>query len=301
MARRQARGLVSRDHTFMSGVGGSTGRRGALAGLGTLVGMSGGVGGRSGSSSSGGPAQAAWGAPAFPSNDEIGAALRDTKWPADFPFPPSSFERFDESQDTLFYDQPRFVTHIDDGAIGALTQWYAENLPPSDSGAAVLDLCSSWISHFPAGYSNPMVVGLGMNADELARNRALTGYDVVDLNASPKLPYPDETFDAVVNAVSVDYLTRPLEVFAEIARVLKPGGLAAMSFSNRYFPTKVISLWTQTADLDHCVIAASYFVYTPADSVPGSAFTPPEARNITAKRGRGAHDPMYVVYARKKA
>ena len=197
VVRRQALSggapLGSRVPSF---VGALSGRRGALAGLGTLAG--GVVGGRPVSGT-----QAAWGAPAYPSNDEIAAALRDTKWPSEFPFPPSSFERFDESRDALFYDQPRFVTHIDDGAIGALTAWYDENLPPSGSDAAVLDLCSSWISHFPSGYTNPMVVGLGMNAEELARNKVLTGYDVVDLNESPKLPYPDATFDAVVNAVSV--------------------------------------------------------------------------------------------------
>lgn len=38
--------------------------------------------------------------------------------------------------------------------------------------------------------------------------------------------------------MSVDYLTKPIEVFQEMHRCLKPGGVAIMSFSNRCFPTK---------------------------------------------------------------
>ena len=42
----------------------------------------------------------------------------------------------------------------------------------------------------------------------------------------------------VCNVVSVDYLTRPREIFRETHRVLRPGGRAIMSFSNRCFQTK---------------------------------------------------------------
>ena len=225
---------------------------------------------------------------------EAEQVLLDPKYPPTWPFRPRDLARYDESADTDFYAAPRFVTHIDDKAIGALTTWYSKNLP-SGPDAAILDMCSSWISHIPAGYRAGRVSGLGMNDEELARNEALTDYVVHDLNKDPKLPYEDASFDAVVNTVSVDYLTKPKEVFAETARVLKPGGLAAFSFSNRCFPTKAIAIWTATGDLDHVWIVGAYFHFTEGQ------FTDPQCEDISPAGGLwGKSDPMYVVFARKK-
>ncbi|KAI7839983.1 hypothetical protein COHA_006304 [Chlorella ohadii] len=228
--------------------------------------------------------------------DEAEQVLLDPQWPEKFPFRPEFFQRYDESSDADFYEQPRFVTHIDDGAIRALTKFYSEVFPASGSkDAALLDMCSSWISHYPEGYTAGRIAGLGMNEAELKRNSVLTEYAVKDLNEDPKLPYEDNSFDVITNAVSVDYLTRPLEVFQEMHRCLKPGGLAVMSFSNRCFPTKAIAMWTSTGDLDHIWIVGSYFHY----SVPGG-YTAAQAKDIgPAKKGAG--DPMYVVFARKQA
>lgn len=144
---------------------------------------------------------------------------------------------------------------------------------------AVLDVCSSWVSHYPPGWTAGRVAGLGMNEAELARNKALTEFVVRDLNADPALPFADNSFDVVTNCVSVDYLTQPLEVMkgasnhrvfafssfqltsprvaTEVGRVLKPGGVGIMSFSNRCFPTKAVSIWTSTGDLDHVWIVGS--------------------------------------------
>ena len=128
------------------------------------------------------------------------------------------------------------MQHIDDAAIAALTKYYSKEIP---ANSEVLDICSSWISHFPEDLPLKRAVGLGMNKYELEQNKRLNSFDVVDLNKNPKFPYPDNSFDVVTNVVSVDYLMKPLEVFREMARVLKPGGKAIMSFSNRCFPTKV--------------------------------------------------------------
>ncbi|KAI3429355.1 hypothetical protein D9Q98_005450 [Chlorella vulgaris] len=229
-------------------------------------------------------------------DDTAAKVLLDPKWPQAFPFKPENFERYDESSDTLFYEQPRFVAHIDDNAIKALTQFYADTFPPSGSkDAALLDICSSWISHYPKGYTAGRVAGLGMNEAELARNSQLTEFAVRDLNVEAVLPFEDNSFDVITNAVSVDYLTKPIEVFQEMHRCLKPGGVAIMSFSNRCFPTKAISMWTSTGDLDHIWIVGSYFHY----SVPGG-FTAPQAKDITIRGPFGAGDPMYVVFARKQ-
>ncbi|GMH43807.1 hypothetical protein BSKO_11741 [Bryopsis sp. KO-2023] len=230
----------------------------------------------------------------------IEQVLDNPKWPKDFPLKPDDFGRYDESPDTFFYDSPRLVTHIDDGAINALTKYYSEVFPESGKDdVAILDICSSWISHYPKGYKAGKITGLGMNQEELKRNSVLTDFDVRDLNSNPELPYEDNTFDVITNCVSVDYLTKPMEIFAEMHRCLKPGGLAAMSFSNRCFPTKAIAVWTSTGDPEHVWIVGSYFHY----SVPGG-FEDPKCKDISAPKnflGIGGGDPMYVVYARKKA
>lgn len=155
------------------------------------------------------------------------------------PFPDGFFDRQDPSSDEGFYTVPRMVVHIDAATIAALTSWYGEVLKPGDD---VLDFMSSWVSHLPAEETHPLgrIVGLGMNAEELAANPRLASYDVVDLNASPRLPYEDASFDAALCAVSIQYLVRPVEVMAEVARVLRPGGRVAIAISHRCFPTKAI-------------------------------------------------------------
>jgi SAM-dependent methyltransferase len=153
---------------------------------------------------------------------------------------PDLFRRLDESPDADFYAVPRLVTHIDDATIAALTALYRERIP---AGARVLDLMSSWVSHLPADVAYASVAGLGMNAEELAHNPRLDERVVRDLNTTPTLPWEEGTFDAVLNAVSIQYLVRPVEVFAEVRRVLRPGGLHIVATSHRMFPTKAIAAW----------------------------------------------------------
>jgi SAM-dependent methyltransferase len=201
--------------------------------------------------------------------------------------PPSLFARLDESDDASFYALPRFVVHIDDATIAALTRWYAEVLVP---GADVLDLMSSWVSHLPEPAALPLgrVVGLGMNAAELAANPRLTGFDVVDLNAAPHLPHADAAFDAVLCAVSVQYLTRPVEVFREVARVLRPGGRVAVATSQRCFPTKAIRAWHVLAPRDRLALIALYLERA-------GGFGPAA---LVDRSPTGA-DPLWIVTARR--
>ena len=147
-----------------------------------------------------------------------------------WPYKDADFSRVDDSIDSNFYSQPRIVKHIDDGAISSLTSYYRQILTP---GADVLDICSSCISHLPSPEEVQLgrVSAVGMNADELSLNKALSDYQAKDLNLDPSLPFEDGSFDFVFNVVSVDYLTQPLAIFKEMNRVLRPGGTAAMSFS----------------------------------------------------------------------
>ncbi len=151
-----------------------------------------------------------------------------------------AFSREDETPDAAFYAEPRKITHVDAVCARRIQALYRTVLPEK---ARVLDLMASWRSHLPDTVGS--TVGLGMNAEELADNPQLTERLVHDLNADPRLPFADASFDAVVCTVSFEYLTQPHKIVAEAKRVLKPGGMFVMIVSNRYFPPKVIKLWTE--------------------------------------------------------
>ena len=121
-----------------------------------------------------------------------------------------------------------------------MTQLYRERIP---AGGDVMDMCSSWVSHYPPEVKYGEVVGHGMNAEELGKNPRLSRFFVRNLNESPGFAAADKSFDAVTCCVSVQYLQRPEEVFAEVYRVLKPGGVFIVSFSNRMFYDKAITAW----------------------------------------------------------
>jgi len=196
--------------------------------------------------------------------------------------PPGAFRKADPSPDPLFYHRPRFVAHIDDRAIAALTRFYRDRLP---AGGRVLDLMSSWVSHLPEDVRYAEVVGHGMNAAELARNPRLDRWFTQDLNAAPKLDLPDSAFDAVTVCVSVQYLERPVEVLREVRRILAPGGSVTLSFSNRCFPTKAVAVWQALGDEDHVQLVALY--------LGEAGFGHVEAHALAPADGRG--DPLYAV------
>ena len=197
------------------------------------------------------------------------------------PFPPGFFDRLDESSDDAFYAPPRLVTHIDDAAIAEVGRLYREL---AVSGH-VLDLMSSWVSHFDPGPQRLTV--LGMNDVELAHNPAATARVVHDLNVDPRLPFAAGEFDAVTCCVSIDYLVHPLEVFADVVRVLRPNAPFICTFSNRCFPTKAIKGWLATDDSTHTAIVRTYFELT-------AGFGPPRVEHRNP-RARG--DPLYAVWA----
>ena len=156
-----------------------------------------------------------------------------------------ALRRQDETADSRFYAPSRFVTHIDDGAIAAVTQLYREFLPP---GGSILDLMSSWISHLPPEVVYGPVIGLGMNRDELAANPRLSSFIVHDLNENPTIPLATGHCGAATICVSVDYLTRPASVLRDLARVVKPDGPLILTFSDRCFPTKAVRPWLEAND-----------------------------------------------------
>ena len=185
--------------------------------------------------------------------------------------PPEAFDKEDPSPDAEFYAPPRFVTHIDEGAIAAVTGNYRDLLP---AGGALLDLMSSWVSHLPEEMTYASVTGHGMNAEELAANPLLSRWFVQDLNVMPVLPLETDTFDGACLCVSVQYLQRPVEVFREIARVLRPGAPFVVSFSNRCFPTKAVAIWQSLRGSDQQRLVSAYMSAAGLTSVTVRTFTP---------------------------
>ncbi|MGI4886971.1 MAG: class I SAM-dependent methyltransferase [Janthinobacterium lividum] len=171
--------------------------------------------------------------------------------------PPAAFRRQDETPDARFYQAPRFVTHIDEGAVAAVTQLYREYF---SAGGALLDLMSSWVSHLPADVPYRRVAGLGMNAAELRANPRLTERVVQDLNHAPTLEFADNEFDGAAICVSIDYLTQPVAVLRELARVLRPGAPLVVTFSNRCFPSKAIAAWHALDDRGHLALVQRFLL-----------------------------------------
>jgi SAM-dependent methyltransferase len=201
-------------------------------------------------------------------------------------FPAGFFERADPFPDTEFYSSPRLVKHIDDRAIAAVGALYDEMRIVGE----VLDLMGSWVSHFTRPPARLTV--LGMNAVELASNPAASATVIHDLNADPRLPFPEASFDAVVCCVSVDYLTRPVEVFTDVARVLRPGGPFVCTFSNRCFPTKAVRGWLGADDEQHSAIVSHYFQLAAGWGEPHR-----ERRTPLSHEG----DPLLAVWACRTA
>ena len=168
---------------------------------------------------------------------------------------PGAFDKLDRDEDEIFYAPARLVSHIDEGAIAALTGLYRTLLP---AGGVLLDLMSSWVSHLPADIAYAQVIGHGMNTEELAANPRLTRWFVQNLNRDPVLALADASIDAAMICVSIQYLQQPLAVLRETARVLRPGAPLIISFSNRCFWTKAVAIWRALDDAGHAELVGRY-------------------------------------------
>ena len=207
---------------------------------------------------------------------------------------PIERSKLDPTNDGEFYSFPRFVTHVDEGFIDQLTNLYRARLKPK---TRIFDMMSSWVSHLPEEIEFEHVEGHGMNAEELAKNPRLNHYFVQDLNQNPKLPLPDQDFDAVLNCVSVQYLQYPEAIFSEIHRILKPGGVAIISFSNRMFYQKAIQAWRDGTELSRVELVKSYFQSVPGFTIPEVVAKRSGAPSIMQWLGAGGGDPFYAVIA----
>jgi SAM-dependent methyltransferase len=212
---------------------------------------------------------------------------------------PNAFSRLDETDDKIFYATDRFVGHIDVVATETVEQIIGTLI--NEANPVILDLMAGWDSHIPHTLHPSEVIGLGLNENEISRNRVLTDFVVHDLNENPSLPFPDNMFDAVLNTVSVDYMTKPVEVFLEVGRILKPGGLFLVTFSNRMFPQKVVKVWKEADEEARVILVEEFFERTGMFEKPSVFVSKGKPR---PKDDKYAHlnipsDPIYAVYADK--
>jgi SAM-dependent methyltransferase len=229
---------------------------------------------------------------------------RDIMGPGVSPMSPifakDAFSRLDESNDAQFYATDRFVSHLDSLALETVEKLIGEVIV--EENPVILDLMAGWDSHIPEKLEPSRVVGLGLNKNELSRNTSLSEIIIHDLNMDPALPFPDETFDAVINTVSVDYMTKPVQVFREVGRILKPGGLFLVIFSNRMFPEKAVRVWKESSEDERVLLVEDFFKEArlfEKTSVFVSKGKPRPENDKYTHLGIPS-DPIYAVYADKK-
>jgi hypothetical protein len=250
-----------------------------------------------------------------------------------WPYSPADFKRMDESPDTSFYSDSRFCTHIDDAAIASLRRYYDTVLPRS---GRILDLCSSWISHYPQAVENAAiqgeleVVGLGMNNAELKKNQVLHKRILQDLNEDPNIPLTvcDEhavsglqsadsvdsesgLLDCTTCVVSLDYLTRPREVLESVRKLTKSGGSCLIIVSSRMFPTKATSAWINRTPEQRLQMVGDYLHFAGwkdieiVDIKAGDAANAPAEdqgglQGFMQRMGMSGSDPLWCVRAFKR-
>jgi SAM-dependent methyltransferase len=210
-----------------------------------------------------------------------------------------AFVREDESDDAVFYRTPRLVSHLDTTALKTVERLAAGLIVEDDPG--VLDLMASVDSHLPSKRAFSQVTGLGMNDEELRANPSLTDWVVQDLNSDPILPFDDDSFDVVLNVVSIEYLTQPFRVVAEVGRVLRPGGLFLVVFSTRWFPPKAVRVWEDAKEEERLGIVEEFFrgaeVFGPPEAFVSMGLPRPEDDRYFSLGTPS--DPVFAVFAEK--
>lgn len=237
--------------------------------------------------------------------------IRGSSLGTEWPFQDEDFARADERPDSLFYSFPRIrARHIDEDAVAALKRYMANvvtkqpRLRPGNHQSNVvdlLDLCASFESYLPDSWAGGRrIAGLGLNEEEMLRNPELTESIVFDLNdpsiqntTTPILPYENETFDVVLCALSIDYLIYPREILRDVARILRPGGLLCIAFSDRVFASKAINMWNSSGDADHIWIVANYVHFA------GGFANEIGVYDLSPRVRANSSDPLYVIEARK--
>jgi FKBP-type peptidyl-prolyl cis-trans isomerase 2 len=206
------------------------------------------------------------------------------------------FRREDESPDNHFYRMPRLVQHLDDCALVQISAEYRRLL---SAGGDVLDLMGSWDSHLPPELALKSLTVLGMNEEELRKNQRADRFVVHDLNQHPRLPFSDASFDAVINTAAIEYAVDPNLLCREMARILRPGGVAAIAFSNRWFAGKAIALWGQLHEFERLGLVVELLDATQGFKDLATLSVRGYPRPESDPHPLPQADPVYMVTARR--
>jgi SAM-dependent methyltransferase len=211
-----------------------------------------------------------------------------------------AFTRLDDSCDEEFYQKDRFVSHLDSMALSTVERIIGTLIVEKDP--VILDLMAGWDSHIPRTITPSKVIGLGLNENELKKNKRLTEYFLHDLNHDPILPFQDCSFDAVLNTVSVDYITNPIGIFKEVGRILNPGGLFLVIFSNRMFPQKAVKVWRDSNEEERIMLVEEFFNCAELFEKPRFFVSKGRPRPESDKYSHLniPSDPVYALYAEKR-
>jgi len=215
-------------------------------------------------------------------------------------FKEGAFSRMDDMEDSIFYSQDRFVDHLDSLALNTVEKLIGTLIV--EEKPAILDLMAGGNSHIPENIKPGHVIGLGLNESELKQNQSLSEYVIHNLNKDATLPFPDNYFDIVLNTVSVDYMIKPFEIFDEVGRILKPGGLFLVIFSNRMFPQKAIKIWKDSSEDERVLLVEDLFRLAGSFQEPRVFMSKEKPRPEDDKYypENRVSDPVYAVYADKK-
>ena len=224
-----------------------------------------------------------------------GMQLRYADQATDF-FSDDALQRADDTIDSEFYSQARFINHLDKTAQTQLKTFYNKLIP---AHSEILDLMSSINSHIDEELEMKKITGLGMNQEELAANPCLDEIIIHDINQHQQLPFEDASFDAIVCSLSIEYITQPAKLFDEVARILRPHGRFIISFSNRWFPTKAVQVWNNLHDFERIGLVMEHFIESAHFGDINTYSLRGLPRPVGDKHNTPLSDPVYVVWANK--
>ncbi len=183
--------------------------------------------------------------------NEAGIACKTSKI-----FPAAYFRRYNEDDDSRFYPFNEPDEYLYNDSLNTF-QTLTDDLLPRQ--AAVLDLTAGAHSYLSPEIKPLSLAGIGLSKEQMSRNPQLSEIIVQDLNLNPKLNFAEKEFDAALCTCGIQYLIQPLEIFCEINRILKPGGLFFVSFTGDCFPEKAIAFWLETQSRQHLLLVRRYF------------------------------------------
>ena len=166
-------------------------------------------------------------------------------------------KKLDETDDAIFYSEPRFVYHLDSNFRKCLKNVYKKEI---FKDSVVLDLMSSWDSYLPKETKYKKIIGHGLNKQELTRNKALEEYWVQNFNLDQKIPLEDQSIDACLMVAAWQYLQYPELLAREISRILSSEGKFLISFSNRAFWHKSPNIWVNSNEEERIIYVRKVLV-----------------------------------------